>query len=262
MTNATTYRVRRALSEAEMISITAAIDAATSAAGIVTAVLRAVFGALVAPLGETLDGYGPDRKLDPRDFAIPEQQWAAITEACLSRADAFGARVTIAMDLLNVLPATYDDPSAVVPPRSAVDHRPYEHVLTVSREAADVITACAQRCDALAQHFGEDSPEHRDAARSWQRNLALLFSMDFGARTRVTRDGDLSLLVSCGSGFTYALIFHPVQRRCTRDGCAAVIRGDGTTWTYRSGDPACADRQHIPAYPLDAPAPGSWSFHS
>ena len=51
------------------------------------------------------------------------------------RADAFGARVTIAMDLLNVLPATYDDPSAVVPPRPTVDHRPYEHVLTVSREA-------------------------------------------------------------------------------------------------------------------------------
>jgi hypothetical protein len=209
MTNAMTYRVRRALSEAEMTSVTAAIDAAASAAGFVAAVVQALFGALLAPLGETLDGYGPDRKLDPRDFAIPEQQWAAITEACLSRADAFGARVTIAMDLLNVLPATYDDPSAVVPPRPVVDHRPYEHVLTVSREAADVITACTQRCDALARYFGEDSPQHRDAARSWQRNLALLFSTDFGARTHVTRDGDLSLLVCCGSGFTYAVISTP-----------------------------------------------------
>jgi hypothetical protein len=260
--NTATYRVQRALTEPEMTTITAEIDAARDTGGILAAVVRTVFGALLATIGESLASYGPGHKLDPRQFAIPATQWTAISEACTNRASAFGARVTIALELVNVMPSSYDDPSAVIPSRPTVDHRPYEHVLTVSREATDVIAACTRHCDALARHFGEHSREHRDAASSWQRNLALLFSMDFGAATSVRRDGDLSLLVSCGSGFTYGIIFHPLPRRCTRANCTAVISDDGTAWTCRRDDLACEDGAHVPAYPLDAPAPGSWSFHS
>jgi hypothetical protein len=41
-----------------------------------------------------------------------------------------------------------------------------------------------------------------------------------------------------------------------------VINNDGHAWTYLPDDPACPDRQHAPSYPLDAPQPGTWSFHS
>jgi hypothetical protein len=36
--------------------------------------------------------------------------------------------------------------------------------------------------------------------------------MGFGADTRVSKDGDLSLLVSCASGFVYGVIFHRDHR--------------------------------------------------
>jgi hypothetical protein len=262
MVNATTYRVQRALTGAELTAITTAIGAAGSASEILTAVLRTVFGTLLAPLGESLDDYGPGRQLDPGQFAIPQPQWEAISHACIARAGAFGRQAHMAIELINVMPCAYDDPDAVVPSAPAADQRPYEHVLTVTREAADVIAACARRCADLGGYFGEDSAEYREAARSWLGNLSHVFSMAFGARTRVTRDADLSLLVTCDSGFVYGIIFHPVRRRCTQPGCKAVINDDGSTWTYMPDDPACPDGQHIPCYPLDAPAPGSWSFHS
>ena len=86
--------------------------------------------------------------------------------------------------------------------------------------------------------------------------------MGFGADTRVHRDGDLSLLVTTGSGFTYGLIFHGATRRCTAgDGCTATIADDGTAhppWSTA----VIADHVHQPSFPLDAPRPGSWSMHS
>jgi len=262
MTDHTTFRVRRPLTDTELTLATTEIDAAQSTAGILDAVLRTVFGALLATVGESLNSYGHGRTLDPVQFAIPAAQHAAITEACLSRAAAFGTRLTIAMDLLNVMPSTYDDPAVIAPTTPPRDHRPNAHVLTVSREATDVIAACARHCSELGQYFGEHSRQYLEAAGSWQRNLTLMFSMDFGAATRVTRDGELSLLVSCASGFTYGIIFHPQPRRCTRQGCAAVIGNDGTARTINRESPACPDGDHVPAYPLDAPAPGTWSFHS
>jgi hypothetical protein len=86
--------------------------------------------------------------------------------------------------------------------------------------------------------------------------------MGLGADTRVSKDGKLSLLVRSGSGLVYAIIFHPDQRRCTRPGCPAVINDDGRAWTYRPELPRCPDDRHEPSYPVDAPAPGTWSFHS
>lgn len=262
MTDTTTYRVRRALTDAEMTAIRAATDGAGSAAEILTAAVHAVFTALLAPLGESLAGYSADRRLDPAAFAIPQAQWEAIAADCLARADAYGGRMLVAMELINAMPASYDDPSVTVTPTPAVDHRPYEHVLTVSREATDVIAAATRHCAELGRHFGTSSREYQDAAWSWQHNLTRMFSMAFGAQTRISRDGDLSLLVSSATGFTYGIIFHPDRRRCTRPGCKAVINDDGHAWTYLPDDPACPDGHHTPSYPLDAPQPGTWSFHS
>ena len=94
-----------------------------------------------------------------------------------------------------------------------------------------------------------------DALASWHRNLAGLFSMAFGASTRITRDGDLSLFAVTGSGFVYAVIFHGHQRHCTADGCHARIGDDGTVYPSQQ-DAAVLDHQHTPSYPLGGPQPG------
>ena len=262
MTHIETYHVQRALTGAEMASVMTAIDAASSTPEVLAATLNAVFTALLEPLGESLTDYGADRKLDPAAFAIPVTQWAAISEACMARADAFGGRMQIAIELINVMPTSYDDPSAAVPDRPPRDQRAYEHVLTVSREATDVIAAASRHCADLGAYFGEDSREYREAARSWQHNISRVFSMAFGPETRISRDGDLSLLVSTGSGFIYGIIFHRARRRCTHPQCAAVISDDGTARTHSPDAATCPGGQHVPSYPLDAPHPGSWSFHS
>jgi hypothetical protein len=259
---ATTYRACRPLTDEEIAAARAAILAAASVPEIFTALLDTVFGPLLESLGERLADYGPGHQLDPGAFAIPAAQWAAIIEACLSRADALGGRMQIAMDLINVMPASYDDPSVTVSHQPTPDQRPCQHVLMVTREATDVIAAASRRCADLASHFGENSPEYRKAARSWEHQLSQLFLMSFGARTTVTRDGDLSLLVSTGCGIVYGIIFHRAPRWCTAVSCKAEISDDGTAWTHLQDDPVCPGGQHTPSYPLDAPIPGTWSFHS
>jgi hypothetical protein len=258
----TTYRAQRPLTRPELDSVLAAIGTAGSIPQLLGTVLTSVFTALLRPLGDTLDSYGPGHHLNPAAFAIPATQWTAISEAAMARADALGGRMGLAMDLVNHMPATYDDPSAPVPDTPPPDQRPREHVLTVTREAADVIAAATRHCARLATYFGEDSREYREATGSWQHNLSQVFSLAFGAQTRIVPDDDLSLLVSTASGFTFAIIFHRQPRRCTNDGCTAVIDDDGTARTPWPDAPACPAGQHAPCYPLDAPHPGSWSFHS
>jgi hypothetical protein len=238
------------------------VEGAGNTREILAAVVQHLFGALLTAAGDALANYGPDRTLDPSEYAIPAPQWNAIASACQGRADAFGTRAEIALELINLMPDSYDDPTVTVPLRPTIDHRPREHVLTVTREATDVIAAASAYCDRLAVAFGSSSREYLDAVASWQRNVSHLFSMGFGADTRVSKDGELNLLVCSGSGLVYAIVFHPDQRRCTRPGCQAVIDDDGRAWTYRPEDPRCADDRHEPSYPLDVPAPGTWSLHS
>lgn len=259
MTLHESHIARRALTDAEMIRITAAIAAAGSTAEAVAVAVTGTLTALLAPLGETLDSYTPGRPLNPSKFAIPTAQWHAITEACLARADAFGGRVQAGIALIDTMPSSYDDPSVTVATAPLPDQRPYEYVLTVTREATDVIAAASARCDELERWYGVGSREYRDAIRSWERQLVRLFSMALGASARVSRDGDLSLLVTTSTGFTYGIIFHPVRRRCTVAGCTALIGDDGT---IRAHGRACPDENHTPSHPLDAPQPGTWSFHS
>jgi len=80
--------VRRLLTDAEMAHVLAVIAEADSTASAIAATVTATFTALLAPLGQSLADYGPGRSLDPTAFAIPAAQWAAITHACLARADA------------------------------------------------------------------------------------------------------------------------------------------------------------------------------
>lgn len=225
MTQETAYRVQRALTTTELTTTLAAISDADTVLGVLHAVITAMFTALLAPLGESLADYGPGRRLTPGAFAIPASQWKALSEAAMASADAVGGRMGIVMELVDLMPSTYEDPAAPVP-GTPPDQRPDEHVLTVSREATDVIAAASRHCDDLAAHYGEESREFREAVQSWQRNLSRVFSMSFGADTRISRDGDLSLLVSTASGITYGLIFHRTSS------------------------------------PLNAPHPGTWSFHS
>lgn len=261
MAQTTTYRVQRALTRTELASILAAISNADSIPAVPSAVITAMYTALLEPLGESLADYGPDRRLDPGAFAIPASQWTAVSEAAMAKADAVGGRMGIVMELVDRMPSAYEDPVAPVPDPPP-DQRPCEHVLTVSREATDVIAAASRHCAALASYYGQESRECREAVQSWQHHLSQVFSMSFGADTRISRDGGLSLLISTASGLTYGLIFHPDARRCTAKGCTAVIDDDGTARAQWPGAPTCPDGQHVPSYPLGAPRPGSWSFHS
>jgi hypothetical protein len=256
-----TYRVRQALSPGELTATLDAIQAARDTKQILTAAFEGVFTALLNTVSESLADYGPGRRLDVGQYAIPATQWASIAEACQQRADAFGTRAEVALALADIMPASYDDPAIGVTDRPAIDHRPYEHMLSVSREATDEIAAASTRCDQLGAYFGVESPRYLDAVRTWQRGISTVFSMAFGATTQITRDGPLSLLIT-STGHTYALIFHPDPRVCTNRGCGAVIDDNGNAHPPRTGTAPCPDGQHHPAYPLDAPQPGTWSLHS
>jgi hypothetical protein len=259
MSQHTSQPVRRPLTDDELTEVLAAIGQADSTASAVATTVTATFTALLAPVGQSLEDFGPGRPLDPAMFAIPAAQWAAITHACLARADAFGGRVHAAMELVNLMPASYEDPAVSVAVPPAPDQRPCEYVLTVTREATDVIAAASARCADLARSYGRDSYEHLDALISWQAQLARLFAMSLGSAARVSRDDDLSLLVTTNTGFTYGIIFHPARRHCTRPGCTALLSDDGTA---RPRGTACPEDQHQPSYPFTGVQPGTWSFHS
>ena len=51
---------------------------------------------------------------------------------------------------------------------------------------------------------------------------------------------------------------------CLNHECKAVIDNDGRVWYYMpawAAESPCHD-MHDLSYPLDAPTPGTWSFHS
>ncbi len=254
--------VRRALTATELTAIIGRIDAADSTSGLLAAVIAAVYDTLLADSSLSLTALPDGHQLDPRRFQIPASQWQAITGAVTDRAAAWGTGPELALELINILPGSYDDPAAPVPHLPRPDRRPDLLRLRVSRDAVDVIAAATRHVQALATCYGPASPEHLTASSSWLAALSQLLSLGFGADTRVHRDGRLSLLVNTGSGVTYGLIFHGATRRCTAgDGCTATIADDGTAHALWSAA-VLADHLHQPSFPLDAPRPGSWSLHS
>jgi hypothetical protein len=254
----------RPLTESELAAILSAIDAADSTRDVYAAVVAGVYDALLADTGRSTATLPDGENLDPSAFAIPSNQWQAIAQAAVSRAAQWGTGAALALQLVNVMPSAYDDPTAVVPVLDLPDRRPYVHELHVSRDAADVITAATAhvQAQALADFFGYGSQQHRRAERSWLPRLTQLFSLGMGADTQISRDGELSLLVRTGSGYLYGLIFHADTRRCVAgDGCTAVIDDTGTAHAPYSSS-VLADHEHVPAFPIGAPRPGQWSVHS
>jgi hypothetical protein len=246
----------------EVTAIFARIAAAEAISQLLPIVVVAVYDTLLADLDLSLETLPKGQQLDPRNFLIPAQQWEAITSAVTDRATALGSRPALAMDLINLLPGTYDDPAAPVPDLPGTDHRPEYLDVTLTREAVGVITAAGHHIQALAAYYGPGAPQHVTAANTWLAGLAQVLSMSSGPRVRVVRDGNLGLLVHTASGYTFAVIFHGEARRCTAgDGCTALIADDGTAHAPYPTT-TVAEHHHEPSFPLDAPRPGSWSVHS
>jgi hypothetical protein len=220
-----------------------------------------LFTILLADQGKTLADFSPDHRLEPSRYAIPTVQWTALTSAMTDRAAQWGTAAELALQLVTIMPATYDDSDVATPVVPRIDHRPHVHTLTVTREAIDAIAAAAAHIHALGQFYGRDSRVYLDALETWHVHLSNLFALGFGADTRVSRDGDLSLFVHTASGIVYAIIFHGQHRRCTHPACGALIADDGTASAFTSTSTAL-DHGHTPSYPLSAPHPGTWSFHS
>jgi hypothetical protein len=261
------YRVRRPLTAAELEFVDWRIQGSPDVGALLQTVVAAVFDALLTDVGETLGDYGPQRRLDPRQYAIPQTQWTAIASAVTDRAHAWGCPIEVGMELVNVMPSTYDDPTVTTPHLGPGDGRPHLLRLDVSRDAADEIAACEAHVQALAIAYGPDSVQHHEASHSWRRQLAALFSAQLGARTVVHRDGPLSLYVSTQGGFVFGVVFHGETRRCATTGCHATATtptGTDTTvrWAPAFTDSVVLDHDHQPSYPFDAPQPGSWSSHS
>ncbi len=255
------YRVKRPLTAAEFELVLDTIDRATNSADLIASSVRVTFTALLSDVGERLEDFSPQHRLNPDEYAIPQTQRDAVMTAITNRADEWGTATQLALDLINKMPAGYDDPAVPAPIIALHDRRPYVHNIRISREAVDVVAACETHLANLADHYGSTSHIYRHALASWHRNLTMLFSMGLGADTRVTADGTRSLFVVTGSGYVYAIIWHPARRRCTVDDCTATIHDDGTTDQSQTGDQA-AEHEHRPSYPIGAPQPGEWVAHS
>lgn len=256
MTAPDTAHVRRPLTDNEIETVLAGITTAADTPALLQHLLTSLYQALLDGSGTTLSDYDHTRRLDPRTLAIPATQWQALVDAAVNRAHEWGTGNQLALELINLMPSAYDDPDVPTPTIPAVDHRPHVHQLHITREAVDVITACHQRIHALGDHFGYQSTFFVDAARSWLHLIAGLFSMSLGAHTQIHRDGPLSLHVATGGGLVYGIIFHPTARTCVLPGCRATVPDTA------SAGAAVHEGPHVPSYPLDAPQPGQWSFHS
>jgi hypothetical protein len=255
-TTSSTAQVRTTLTDHDLHRIHAAVIDAADTRQLVETTLTILYDALAGGAG-THAG-----QITPQRYAIPTSQWLAILTAVTQRAQAWGTAAPVGLELaLTLMPGHYHDPDVPAPDLNLPDYRPAEHRLTLTRDAVDVITDAEAHLGRLHTCYGSTSEIYQTALHSWHRSLAGLFSMDFGADTQISRDGELSLFVRTASGLVYALIHHGADRHCTDDGCHTLIGDDGTTRPASTGA-TVLDHEHTPSYPTDAPQPGSWSFHS
>ena len=254
-----TYLVKRPLTADEISTILACIPHASTTAELLDGTTRGLYTALLTGTGQQLEDFNTEQQLRPGDYAIPTVQWDAIATALSNRAQEWGTSLQLSLDLVNVMPATYDDPDVPAPVVTTVDRRPGLHDLHITRDAVDLITAAETHLRDLANFYGHQSPAYLTALASWHHHLAGLFSMRLGADTRIIRDGSRSLFVTTASGYIYGILFRGEPRRCTIDGCRATIRDDGSVCPPGSG---ADEPDHQPSYPLGAPQPGEWTAHS
>lgn len=247
---------RRPFTVEELDRIHTAITTADSPPTLIAAVLSAVFDMLLADTGLRVTDFGSDRPLNPDDYAIPHTQWTAVTAAATSHAARWGTGATVAVELSNRLPDSYDDPHTPDPGWPHPDLRPAVLDLHLDRDATDVVAAAHLHLDALAAHYGPASARHLDALTSWTTAVGMLLRLNLGSPVHVHRDRPLSLLIKA-PGLTYAVLFHGQPRSCTMPGCGIRLPDEPDT-TGIDAD-GC---EHRPSYPYGAPQPGTWTAHS
>jgi len=257
-----TGQVRRALSTTELQHILDAVRDATDTRQLLSTAIGALYTALLADTGRDLTQLPDGQQVRPGDYAIPATQWQAILTAITGRAQQWGTAAEVALAAsVDYMPAQYNDPRVPAPTLTLPDYRPAQHIVVLHRDAVDVIAACQRHLDQLRAFYGPLSDTYQDASHSWHRNLTGLFTMTTGAHTHVGKDGPLSLIVRTSSGLLYGLLFHGATRRCTSDGCDALIADDGTARPSHTGT-RVLDHPHLPSYPLDGPRPGTWTVHT
>lgn len=252
---------RRALTARELDTIHERIRDAADTGHLLHDAVGAVYTALLSDTGRSLHSFDEHHRLDVTAFAIPTNQWTAIVAAMTRRAEQWGTGAPLALELINVMPSSYDDPDTPTPQLPLPDYRPTTYRLHIHRDAVDVIAACEAHLTALHDFYGPTSMVLQQASRSWHRNLAGLFVHTTGIDTHISKDGPMSLYVQTSGGLVYGLIFHGALRRCTTPRCAALIDDTGAVDPSPSGAPVL-QHPHTPSYPIGAPQPGEWSIHS
>jgi hypothetical protein len=131
--------------------------------------------------------------------------------------------------------------------------------ITMNEYAVETAGSMYHHVQKLGTAYGETSKQYVEALASYARVTNTVFQSGFGPQMDVSRDGALSLLCIEG-GFVFGIIWHEEKRHCTVEGCQAYLTEDAKAWTY-SRDHVMCDA-HVPSFPYDAPAPGTWSTHS
>jgi hypothetical protein len=106
-------RMRRRLNDAEMDAVLTAIrDAPNAFLGFATG-LRVLMNTLLADIGESIDAYGPEQRLDPTTLAIPADQHHAIASAITARASELDPvdGLCLILEWPNLAPSSYPDGS-------------------------------------------------------------------------------------------------------------------------------------------------------
>lgn len=254
----TVTAVRRPLSASELDTVRERIHGdAPGPYELVDAVVTAVFDALLPDQGLTYRDHRDNALFDRNSYAIPVSQWTAIVTTVTDRAYMWDAATSTGMNLAALLPASYDDPAVPTPLLNPIDTQPHLVRLDINRDAAATVAACQQHLVELADAYGTDSDLYRDAAASWSRQLTALISAQPGAHRVLHSDGPLSLYVSTGDAGHYGIVFEPLARHCTVEGCQAVSAAHGQ-WQPSHRDATVIDHEHQPSHPVDGPQPGRW----
>lgn len=250
---------RRVFTDTECRHLADTADTASNTSELLARLVSAVYTILLADDGHVFgDAAAPP--VHPDLYAVPAAQWNAISAYAINLAKQWGTAAHVALELINLAPATYDDPHVQVPQLPMPDLRPTVHQVHIDRAASEVIAANEQLLQHLQAAYGATSAQYRDAADSWRRGLAQLLASGLGTPATVHADGQHSLHVRTPS-LQYALIWHRHHRRCTA--CGVALRDDGTnSAANRTTADGSGCQPHQPSYPSSAPAPGTWTFHS
>lgn len=139
----------------------------------------------------------------------------------------------------------------------------YESGFTWSNTGLETYRAMAHHVATLASRYGQDSKWATEAALSFAR---VTTSLHQWGNLTITKDGPLSLFARTPgtNPFVFGIIFHGIHNSCTVEGCPMYVNGEtGSTYHYRRYDEIKVQlHKHQWTYPVGAPVPGTWSFHS